>query len=279
MRTSIIKGTIFAAAIGLSAPALAQEAAPTSEFEGFYIGATTGYGFQPNDGNATVLFDRNLDGRFGDTVVTTAGANAFSPGFCGGAARGNNAAAGCTNDRSGFTYSGRLGYDIQRGRIVVGIVGEVGDSLITDSVAAFSTTPASYTLTRSVNLEGGVRGRAGFAFGKTLLFATAGLGIIDIKRTFATSNTANSFINNGDEIRVGGQFGGGIEQKLGKHFSIGVEYLHHRYNDTDFRVRVGPGTAPATNPFLLAGAGGTDFARSDNRFNWNTVRATVAYRF
>ena len=149
MRASIIKGTIFAAAIGLSAPALAQEAAPTSEFEGFYIGATAGHGFQPNDGNATVLFDRNLDGRFGDTVVTTAGANAFSPGFCGGAARGNNAAAGCTNDRSGFTYSGRLGYDIQRGRIVVGIVGEVGDSLIADSVTAFSTETPGTSITCS----------------------------------------------------------------------------------------------------------------------------------
>ena len=279
MRVSTTRAAIAAAAIGLSAPALAQEAAPSGEFEGFYIGATAGYDFQPNDDNASVLFDRNLDGRFGDTVVTAAGANAFSPGFCGGAALGNNATAGCSRDRSGFSYSGRIGYDTQRGNLVVGVIGEFGDTRITDSVTAFSTTPASYTLTRAIDWEGGLRGRVGYARRKTLFYATAGIGIARIDRSFTTTNTANSFTNNGDSTRVGGQFGGGIEQKLGKHFSIGIEYLHHRYNDTDFRVRVGPGTAPATNPFLLAGAGGTDFARSDNWFNWNSVRATIAYRF
>lgn len=262
-----------------SAPALAQDAAPKAEFDGFYVGATAGYDFQPNDDNASVLFDRNLDGRFGDTVVTAAGANAFSTGFCGGAALANNAAGGCSRDRNGFGYSGRAGYDAQRGNLVVGIVGEFGDSAITDSVTAFSTTPANYVLTRSVNWEGGLRGRFGYAFGKTLAYATAGLGFARIRRSFRSSNTANSFTNNGDTTEVGGQFGGGIEQKLGKHFSLGLEFMHHSYNDTDFRVRVGPGTAPATNPFLLAGAGGTDFARSDNRFNWNSVRATIAYRF
>lgn len=34
------------------------------------------------------MFDTNRDGNFNDTVRTTLGANAFSEGFCQGAAQG-----------------------------------------------------------------------------------------------------------------------------------------------------------------------------------------------
>ena len=46
------------------------------------------------------------------------------------------------------------------------------------------------------------------------------------------------------------------------------------------RLRVGPGPAtPPTNAFIQANAAGTDFARSDDRFRYQSIRATVAYRF
>jgi outer membrane immunogenic protein len=44
------------------------------------------------------------------------------------------------------------------------------------------------------------------------------------------------------------------------------------------RAISGPNT-PATNPFILGNAMGTDFARSDDRFRYHGVRATMAYRF
>ena len=70
-------------ATALASPALAQD---SGDWTGFYIGGHVGYAFQPNDDDETILFDTDLDGNFGDTVRTSAGANAFSPGFCGGAA-------------------------------------------------------------------------------------------------------------------------------------------------------------------------------------------------
>lgn len=73
---------VLAAATFLATPAFAQDV----NWTGFYIGGHVGYGFQPNDDDETILFDTNLDGVFGDTVRTTTGANAFSTGFCGGAA-------------------------------------------------------------------------------------------------------------------------------------------------------------------------------------------------
>ena len=83
---------LAAAALFVAAtPVAAQEGANSDPsvstgFSGIYVGASGGYDVQPNDGSATILFDRNLDGRFGDTVLTGTGANAFAPGFCGGRA-------------------------------------------------------------------------------------------------------------------------------------------------------------------------------------------------
>lgn len=266
----------------LAAPAAAQDMdSDPQPFSGIYVGAAGGYDVQPNPVGARLLFDRNLDGRFGDTVVTSGNTNAFSPGFCNGAARGATPqAGGCRNDKDGWAYYGRIGADTQRGHVVVGFVGEFGKSEITDSTSGFSTTPANYVLTRDVDYEASVRGRAGLAFGTTLFYGTTGAGYAKINHTFSTTNTANAFALRGDDTRFGFLAGGGIEQKIGRHFSIGLEYMYHRYNDDQFRVRVTQGSAAATNPFVLTpNTTGTDIARSDNIFRWHSMRATAAFRF
>ena len=248
-------------------------------FSGIYIGAAGGYDVQPNDVGSRILFDRGSNGSFGDTVSTAAGANAFSPGFCNGRARGATPTpGGCANDRDGWSYYGRIGMDSQRGNIVIGAVGEFGKSEITDSVSAFSTTPANYVMTRKLDWEASIRGRVGYAPGTTLFYGTFGPGYARIDREFTTTNTANAFSQFGKRNQWGIVGGGGIEQKLGKNFSIGMEYTYHQYRDDDARVRVTQGTAPTTNPFVLGGTT-TDFRRSDTQFRWHSLRATAAFRF
>jgi len=257
-------------------PALAQEDA---EFSGPYIGATVGYSMQNNDVGENIQFDRDLNGSFDDTVVTSAGDNAFTPGFCNGRAS-STANTACHDDRNGPTYSVRAGWDFQFGRIVAGVVGEFGKSELTDSVTAFSGTPASYTMTRRIGWEAGLRGRLGYAAGgKTLFYGTGGAAYAKVGHDFSTSNTANSFTVRDDSHAWGWAAGGGVEQKLGKNFSLGLEYLYSRYNDDESYVRAGPGTAPATSPFVLGNANGTDFRRSDDRFDYHGIRATAAFRF
>ena len=270
----------------LATPALAQEA-DDKPFDGLYVGGTVGFDAQPNDRGEIVNFDRNLDGRFGDTVTTSTGANAFAPtaaqpgaGFCNGNATSTGLLTGCTNDKDDISYSGRIGFDKQFNHIVVGVVGEFGKSEVRDSVTAFSTTPASYTLTRKVDYNANLRVRAGYAFNKTLFYATGGGAYAKVKSSFATTNTANAFATSGKNDSFGFVAGGGVEQKLGRHFSIGLEYLFNQYKDGDYRVRVTQGTAPATNPFVLPpNTVGTDFARSDRFFRWHSVRATASFRF
>jgi outer membrane immunogenic protein len=276
-----------AATTMLAAPAFAQDTGGTyvedeTGFNGIYIGAAGGYDIQPNDRGSSLLFDRNLDGRFGDAVTTAAGANAFSPGFCKGAARGATPLpGGCRNDKNGFAYYGRVGLDNQTGRFVVGAVAEFGKSEINDSTSGFSTTPASYTLYRDIEWEGSVRGRLGYTPNDTTLFyGTFGAGYAKINTEFYSTNTANAYGITGEDTQWGILGGGGIEQKLGRNFSVGLEYMYHQYQDDDIRVRVSRGTQPATNPFVLApNTTGTDIRRSDSKFRWSSIRATAAFRF
>lgn len=278
MRNTLILAVVGTALAGIAAPAMAQEI-EDKPFDGVYVGGTVGFDAQRNDVGSSILFDRNLDGQFGDTVRTAAGGNAFSPGFCNGAAR-TNANFNCRNDKDNVSYSGRVGFDKQFSHIVVGVIGEFGKSEARDSVSAFSTTPAFYTMTRKVNYNANVRARAGYALDRTLFYATGGGAYAKIDSSFQTSNTANAFAARGDDDAWGFVAGGGVEQKLGKHFSVGLEYLYNRYQNDGFRVRATQGTAPATNPFVLApNTSGTDFRRSDPKFTWHSVRATAQFRF
>lgn len=273
--------TLTAAAIGAlflaAAPAYAQD--NENEFRGPYLGVTLGHSMQNNDTGETIEFDRDLNGTFGDTVVTSGGANAFSPGFCNGRSV-TTANEACENDTDGLSYSVRAGWDFALGNVVVGAVAEFGKAELTDSVSAFSTTPARYTMQRRVSWDAGLRARAGYAAGgRTLFYGTGGLAYGRLDHRFETSNTANSFTVDGDRDAWGWAAGGGVEQKVSRNFSLGVEYLYTRLNGDDTTVRAGAGTAPATNPFLLGGAGGTDFRRSDDRFDYGVLRATAGFRF
>jgi outer membrane immunogenic protein len=273
-RMVVIAGSVMAMAV----PAQAQDA--DAPFDGFYVGAAVGGAFQGDDEGSSILFDRNLDGTFGDTITTVAGANAFSPGFCGGVALTNAAAGGCEGDEDGIDFSGRVGYDRQFGNLVVGALAEFGSADIRDSVTAFSATPASYVLSRTVDYGGRLAVRGGLATGKTLFYATGGLSIARLNNSFDTTNVVNAFADNGDSTAFGFNAGGGIEQRIFSNLSVGVEYLFTDLTDDDYRLRVGPAAGTvSTNPFILGNPAGTDFARSDEHFRYHAVRATIAYRF
>lgn len=273
-----VSAAAIAGASLLATPALAQG---SENWTGFYAGGQLGYGFQPNDDNETILFDTNLDGAFGDTVRTSMGANAFSPGFCGGAANTNAPAGGCRDDRDGIEGGVHVGYDVQLpdSALVFGLVADYNRTRLRDSVSAFSTTPASYTMTRELRDLFTMRGRVGFAAGRALIYATGGIAYGKVRNSFATTNTANSFTGNGNENGWGGVAGGGVEYRLGGNFSIGAQYLYRAVDADDYVVRAGPGTAGPTNAFRIVNPNGTDFARSGERLTSHAVQMTASYRF
>lgn len=270
-----------AAALGamlVATPASAQDSL-TTDWTGPYAGVRLGYAFLPENDDETVLFDTNLDGTFGDTVRTGAGADAFSTGFCGGAAGGGTVASGCGDDKDGYDVSAHVGFDYQIGGIVLGVVGEYGRANVRDDVTAFSTTPASYTLTRRLRDNGNVRARAGVALDKTLIYATGGFSYGKIRNSFRSTNMANMFVNSGNDEAYGYNAGGGLDIKVSDNFSIGALYLFRSLDDDGFRVRTFRGTAPATNPFVIVNPSGTNFARSETDFETHSVTAVASFRF
>ena len=274
MRMRTLLGASAAALTLIAVPALAQDGEPA--FDGVYVGGSVGYTIQNNDVGERIEFDAGRNGSFGDTIETSTGDDAFSPGFCNGAAT-SSANVACTNDKDDLEYYGRIGFDKQMGKFVIGAVAEFGKTQARDSVTAYSTTPAFYTMTRELDWNAALRLRAGMVAGEsTLFYATGGGAYAKLDNSFSSSNTANSFAVEGDDMAWGWQAGGGVEQKLGRNFSIGLEYLYSRYDDSDSRVAVGTGTAGATNPFVLAG--GADFRRSED-FDFHSLRATAAFRF
>ena len=125
-----------------------------------------------------------------------------------------------------------------------------------------------------------LRLRAGFTVTPTtLVYATGGVGYAKLDTSFTTTNTANAVARNLDHESIGLVAGAGLEQKLGRAVSVGVEYLYQRYEDESSVRLINSGTTPATNAFLLGNANGTDFARSDPKFDMHSVRAVMNFRF
>lgn len=273
------------AALVLAAPVAAQDmdddAPAGGYFNGFYIGGTFALDATANDDNDGIAFDTNRDGTYDNTVNTVAGANAFSPGFCGG-----NALAptpGCSDDDDSYGYAIRAGYDtrVGDGPFVAGLLVEAAKSESVDYVSAFSTTPARYTIGRQLDHNFALRGRLGVSpgDGRGLFYVTGGVSYGKIQHDFTTSNGANSFTeNNDDRYELGGQVGGGAELYFMPNASVTFEYLYSSFDDDDYYVAVGQGTAPATNPFLLNG-GGTNLRAADTDLALHSFRVGLNFRF
>ncbi len=263
---------------GLASPALADQNA--GDYTGPYIAVSGGLSTHDNHGADTVVFDTNRDGKFDNNVLTSTGANAFSPGFCNGSSTLNaQTTTPCTTDHEAAEYAVRLGYDARYGDIVAGVLIEGSKSDSTDSVTAFSSTPAGYSFTRGIDYAVSARARLGYAPGnRGLMYVTGGPSYARIKHDFVTTNTANSFTQvNPDKMVLGWQAGGGAEVVIGGGLTLGMEYLYNRYYDDKYYVAIGNGTAGPTNPFVLAG--GVNAGPQDIRYDFHSFRAVLGFRF
>ena len=286
----LLSSTIGLAVAIVAMPAMAQEdpapiavdtPARDSHFDGPYVQAFGGLSTRGNDRGDRLRFDTDGDGRYNNTVSTVAGANAFAPGFCNGRALGATPDGGCRSDKDGAEYGVRFGYDKRMGNnFVLGGLIEGVKSDAKDATSGFSSTPASYVIQRQMDYGLNARVRAGYTpGGGALFYVTGGGGVAKIDHTFLTTNTANSFApQRNNRLVWGWQAGGGGEIMVARNVSLGIEYLYNRYNDNKYNVEVGPGTAPATNPFLID-SGSTSIKGSNKDFSYHSLRATVGFQF
>ena len=264
---------------GVASPALAQSA---PDWSGPYIGVYGGVLENNEEAGERLVFDRDFDGQFDDTVVLNGTTNsAFSPGSCDGGALGQTPANGCDVDPTGVEGSVRLGYDMQFGSFVLGAVGELSAADVEDTVTSYSTTPAAYVFDRNLETMAALRLRAGFAAGSGLYYVTAGGARAKIENSFRTTNSANSFTETVNEDEAAGDpLGAGVEWRLAPNLSLTGEYLFTNLQPGDYVVRAGPGTAGPTNPFILPpNTVGTDIMRSNDNMELHAIKVGMNVRF
>lgn len=269
-----------AAALALAASPAAAQDDSRSNYDGVYVAASIGAAIQSNDRGDTTPFDVNLDGVFADTVTTTTGANAFSPGFCNGQGLAATAAAGCDGDSDDLEYAIKIGIDGHvTDHIVAGVVLEGSMTDLEDGTSSFSTTPANYVFRRGLDYAISARGRLGYTpDGSGLFYVTGGPSYAKLDHQFSSTNTANVFDQRGGDRVWGYQMGGGVEFTLAQGLGIGLEYLYSKYDDEDYFVNIGRGTAAATNPFVRQ-FGETNFRPSDRDLDFHAIRVNAIYKF
>src|SRR5581483_5047739 len=132
-----------------------------------------------------------------------------------------------------FTMKGAVGgatvgFNWQYNQLVLGVEGDWSWSGIdgnTVSTAAFGCGPANICET-DVRSFATLRGRAGIAFDRWLVFGTGGTAWTRLRGVNPPSDSTTTY--------NGWTAGGGVEYALFDHISLKVEYLHVQVGDFNY---------------------------------------------
>jgi outer membrane immunogenic protein len=192
MNTKLIAlAAFFATTSVLSTGAVAADVAPAAyDWSGFYLGAQGGYGW-----GTTSIKDANIVDGSSDYADT------FS------------------ND--GFTGGVHAGYNYQLNAFVMGVEGDIELSDITGNNPDW---PFGDKSKASIDAQGSLRLRLGYAADNFLFYGTGGLAFGDLNAKYYGSGTSDSFSN----WETGWTVGAGVEYGFNENWSVNVEY---RYTD------------------------------------------------
>jgi outer membrane immunogenic protein len=194
MKGSVALGAAMLSCIATIAPAYADSSAYS--WTGPYIGVQGGYSWA----HAAQTYD--------DTNVP-ATINPMSPTGWGGG------------------FEGGVNYQFASG-LVIGAEADVTFANITDTIPdnlANMTAGPDQTVTATTDLAYNLRGRLGFAVGRTLIYGAAGYA-------GAHATVKSSYGNLSDEGTLSGwTAGGGLEQALTQNVSARIEYLYTHHGD------------------------------------------------
>jgi outer membrane immunogenic protein len=141
------------------------------------------------------------------------------------------ASDGSPNDTSGnsFIGGGQVGYNWQSGAAVFGIEGDFSGLSSTSS----NITTSKGGVSTKMNWLSTVRGRLGLAAGNTMVYVTGGVAWASINNTTnagVPGDTPN--IKSFSNVHTGWVIGGGVEQMLAPHWTVGLEALWVNFGQT-----------------------------------------------
>jgi outer membrane immunogenic protein len=140
-------------------------------------------------------------------------------------------------DPKGWFGGGQIGHNwqgvLQNPHLVLGLEADIQASDISASATDFDT-PAS-TWKSSAGWFGTVRGRLGYAFGGTLLYATGGLAYGHVSNSYTLPATHIHGVETFqfDGIATGYAAGGGTEFKIAPAWSVKSEYQYINLGEHD----------------------------------------------
>jgi outer membrane immunogenic protein len=193
------------------APMAPISAVPVFTWTGFYIGAQVGYAWGDDENN----FPSNA------LVFNGVTYEPFDSGFGG--------------DNDSFLAGVHAGYNYQFGSIVVGIEGDV-EGLFGDDEDEFDSivysapgVPATFAFSgNTLDWQGSIRGRVGFAFDRAMIYATGGFAFGGVSGGFSST-----LVDNGDDTITGWTLGAGVEYAFTNNLTTRLEYRYTSFEGDD----------------------------------------------
>jgi outer membrane immunogenic protein len=213
--------------------------APVYNWTGFYVGINGGGGW-----NST----SNDIGYFAPATGFAGTSNGF-------------------RSRGGFG-GGQIGYNWQTGQIVYGLEADFQGSGISDSfnvTVASNGGPLGVNASQRLNYFGTARGRIGYAFDRTLLYATGGFAYGRVNDSILLTNGAATAPLASNTTKTGFVIGAGAEYRFAPTWSVKAEY---QYIDLGSQ----PLSGVSTNGVLLQTTNNVDA-------KFHTIRIGLNYKF
>lgn len=250
--------TIVLTCVGASNAANAADPAPGGaapyNWSGLYIGLNLGGGWGQAQSDDSLAFTSNQGVLLGGTS---------SP----------------TNNISGVTGGGQLGYNWQIGPAVIGVETDIqgsGQSGSSTSVCGAvsqgvgcGNSAATFEHTDKITWFGTTRGRLGAAFDRFLVYITGGAAYGEVKSDTTVTRMTGVVSYSTSSTRLGWTIGGGVEGALLQNWTWRLEYLYMDLGTVDSSGAIANGIG-----FGLGGG-----ASTSTKFTDNIVRGALNYRF
>ncbi len=236
-----VSGSVFAADLPPAGPPVRAPAAyvpaalPVYSWSGFYIGLNAGYGFANTNSTATIS---------GNSVV------------------GSGTATG-SNNLNGFVGGGQIGANWQWDAFVLGLEADFQGT--SQSKTSNLGCGAGCILTGEGKIPwfATLRGRAGVAFDRVLVYGTGGAVWLEAKETVTATGAAT--LIDASDTKTGWTAGAGVEVAFSQNWTARIEYLF---------LDVKP-TLTASIPAAFGGGTATDNVTIKD----NVIRAGVNFKF
>jgi outer membrane immunogenic protein len=217
-----LSGAAYAADMAVKAPPPMAPAPPVTNWTGPYVGVQLG------------------GAAFDPSCHTTEGAHSALP------------CASSTDPTSSFSSTsfaggGKIGYDYQWGKVVLGVVGDFDwTNLNGTQLTTFTGSPVVGTANEKIDWLASARGRLGWAFDNVLFYATGGVAWTQAKFNLSVTGNpnANNWTAQASSNLTGVVAGGGFEYRLTQNVSVVGEVLWYDFGGTTITV---PG---ATTPIV-----------------------------